>query len=70
MFVKMVALGLKRISVPVFSVSPITRSGACGCAEPVLLLVELAVAADGQRSDSDRALTTDTPTPCRPPETL
>ena len=32
--------------------------------------VFLAVAVDGQVTQSDSALTTDTPTPCRPPEIL
>ena len=32
--------------------------------------VLLAVAPDAQRSQLDSALTTETPTPCRPPETL
>jgi hypothetical protein len=39
-------------------------------AERVFLLVVLAVAPDVQAQCSDRALTTDTPTPCRPPDTL
>ena len=36
----------------------------------VLLRPRVAVAPDLDVSDSESALTTDTPTPCRPPETL
>ena len=36
----------------------------------VLLAIDLAVAADIDPHHSESALTTDAPTPCRPPETL
>jgi hypothetical protein len=71
MLLKM-APGLKRIDFGAGLVGLAdTRSGASGVAEVVVLLVDLAVAVDGQRSDSDSAFTTDTPThagrrkPCR-----
>ena len=49
MFVKMVALGLKRMIVPRLSVVPIARQRRLRLAQPVLLLVQLAVAVDGQQ---------------------
>ena len=61
---------MKRTSVPVRSVSPVTRSGStvsppskratCSCPSRQMV----------NSSQSDSALTTLTPTPCRPPETL
>ena len=50
MLVKIVALGLKRIDRAALGrSSPTTASGACGLAQPVFLLVQLAVAVDRQQ---------------------
>ena len=82
MFEKISRSGRKWTSVPRFSVSPVTFIGeiswpsrstisrSCGtpclnsmkCARPSRRTV--------RRSHFDRPLTHDTPTPCRPPETL
>ena len=70
MFVKVLELGLKRTVVPVRSVSPTAASGACGSPWRYSCCQMRAVAVDGQHEMSDSALTTDTPTPCKPPETL
>jgi hypothetical protein len=45
---------------------------AAGYAAPQVigLLVDVAVATDGQQQLVDSAFTTETPTPCRPPDTL
>ena len=68
--VKYFLLGLNDIFVPFKSVFPAIFRGATGllslysCVwiEPFLYIVS--------SRDSDRALTTDTPTPCNPPDTL
>jgi len=69
MFVKICELGLKRSVVP--------RSGSrhrdqrrLRLAEPILLAMEFALARYFEFEKSESALTTETPTPCRPPETL
>ena len=70
MLVKICALGLKRIVVPRSLVAPTSASGATGSPRWYSWRCMLAVAGDGQQQVSESALTTETPTPCRPPETL
>jgi hypothetical protein len=69
---KMSASGRKVIVVPVGSRAQrrALHQRSLGRAARVLLRPDVAVAADLDDERSDSALTTDTPTPCRPPETL
>ena len=68
--VKIVLLGLKRMVVPRSVVVPTTLSGPWG--SPILYCWRCSLPSRAIVSVSapERALTTDTPTPCRPPATL
>jgi len=70
MLVKIWSLGLKRIVVPRPSLGPTTASGATGSPRRYSWWCSLPSRRMVSDSVSDSALTTDTPTPCRPPETL
>ena len=70
MFVNVPAEGRKWIVVPVSSVSPTAASGATGTLSRYSWVQSLPSRRTESLSHSDSALTTETPTPCRPPETL
>ena len=61
---------MKCTSVPRRSVVPVTASGATGTPWRNSIWCTLPLRQMRSFSHSDSALTTDTPTPCRPPETL
>ena len=67
---KISASGKNEIVVPVLLRVADDLHVALRHAARELLAVDLAVAPTSATSHSDSALTTETPTPCRPPETL
>ena len=62
--------GRKVIRVPRLRLRPIRLNSLLGTPRSYSWEKYLPSWNTSQRSHSDRALTTDTPTPCRPPETL
>ncbi len=67
---KILESGLKLTMVPVFWVLPIAASGASGTPREKFCSQTVPSRWISSRSHSDRKLTTLTPTPCSPPDTL
>ncbi len=67
---KISSSGRKRTRVPVDWDSPTTSTPVTGLPRSYFWRQSLPSRLTVTSRNSDRALTTDTPTPCRPPETL